>query len=105
MKHIFLLTSSGRILAHVAEDIPGSLATFPPALPPTHLETQGTWKKKLGMTKPPEDARVLPPSMSTPRRLFTKMERTAAMVLIVPKIPTRMPKPKLSTPTSGLYAT
>ena len=32
------------------------------------------WKKKFGITKPPEDARALPPSRSTPRKLSTKMD-------------------------------
>ena len=83
-----------------------------------------TWKKKLGITKPPEEASVLPSKLA-PRRFFTKMNldcgvqgqerlmdrsllellpssRTAVMVERVPNTPTRMPRPKLSTPTCSI---
>ena len=32
------------------------------------------WKKKFGITKPPEEAKAFPPSRSTPRKLSTKMD-------------------------------
>ena len=36
--------------------------------------TKIAWKKKFGITKPPEEAKAFPPSRSTPRKLSTKMD-------------------------------